>query len=171
MNKLSKNLLTILFGCFLMIPLANAEPYIGLQFGSANLDDAYDSANSGFIYAGYDMDNFAFEGGVAPLGFYQHKSTDSSIQVDGFEFDALGKLKINKRFTAFAKLGLHSYTLKPKFSGIPLTEIDGTTMTYGVGVMMDIGQTLKARVVYEIYDDIEGLDIDRIVIGIAAKVF
>ena len=170
MNKFLKKQLLAIVSCLFVLPVI-AEPYIGLDIGKADLDDSYDKATSAFIYGGYDMESFAVEAGVVPLGYYTHSTLDSSIQIDGFKVDVLGKLRMGSRFTAFAKLGYYSYTLKPELSGTPLAESDGNTVAYGLGVMMDVGQTLKARISYEVYDDIESLDVDRIVIGLAARIF
>jgi len=147
-----------------------AEPYIGINLGTASIDN-YEDANSGFIYAGYDQPYWAVEAGVNPLGYYRFEGFDSTIQIDGFEVDALGKLPINNRLAAYAKVGYFSYSLTPELFGVKQNKLDGNTVTYGVGLMMDFGQTLKARVAYEIYDDVESLEASRLVFGIAAKVF
>lgn len=152
------------------LSVASAESYIGLNLGNGSID-GYEDANSGFVYYGYGQPNWAVEAGVNPLGFYRFASNDSSIQIDGFEVDVLGKLPVNQRISAYAKAGYFFYTLKPEFSGVKLNELDGDTLVYGIGLMMDIGQTLKARVAYEIYDDVESLEASRLVFGIAAKIF
>lgn len=170
MNYISYKKVIAIFTILFSFTASNAEPYIGINLGTGSIDN-YDDANSGFIFAGYDKKHWAIEAGVNPLGYYEVTGFDSSIQIDGFEIDVLGKLKVAERFTAYGSVGYFGYTLKPKVLGVSLSELDGSTITYGVGIMMDIGQTLKARVAYEIYDDVEGLDASRIVFGIAAKVF
>jgi len=170
MNNISYKKLIAIFAIFFSFTAANAEPYIGINLGTGSIDN-YEDGNSGFIYGGYDNKHWAIEAGVNPLGYYEVPGIDSSIQIDGFEIDLLGKLKIAERFTAYGSVGYFEYTLKPEVFGVPLSELDGSTITYGVGIMMDIGQTLKVRAAYEVYDDIEDLDASRIVFGVAAKVF
>ena len=170
MKKLKLILSALLMLSSIGFSAAHAESYIGLNLGKASIDN-YEDANSGFIYYGYGQPHWAVEAGVNPLGYYRFEGFDSTIQIDGFEIDLLGKLPINQRLSAYAKVGHFSYTLKPEVLGVKQNELSGSTLVYGVGVMMDIGQTLKARVAYEIYDDVESLEASRLVFGLAAKVF
>jgi len=165
-----KRFCIVVFMIFAGLSVANAESYFGLNIGKASIDN-YEDANSGFIYYGYAQPNWAVEAGVNPLGYYRFEGFNSTIQIDGFEIDLLGKLPVNQRVSAYAKLGYFSYTLKPELLGVEQNELSGNTLVYGLGVMMDIGQTLNARVAYEIYDDVESLEASRLVFGLAAKIF
>lgn len=171
MKKLYKNFLIVIFSSLFILPIASAEPYIGLNLGKANLSSSYDEATSAFIYAGIDMGNIAVEAGITPLGYYSFKAFDASVQYDGFEIDVLAKLYDNGGFTPYAKLGYYSYTRKAKVFGISAPDESGNTITYGVGIMTDLGQTLQARIAYEIYDDVDNQQVTRLIFGLAAKIF
>ena len=171
MNKLFKNFLIVIVGTLFILPIANAEPYIGLNIGTATFNSSYDKATSAFIYAGVDMGHIAVEAGITPLGYYKHKTQDASLQYDGFEIDVLAKLYDDVGFTPYAKLGYYGYTRKAKFSGTPLSDVSGNTITYGVGILADLGQTLQARIAYEIYDDVDNKQVTRLIFGLAAKIF
>ena len=172
MNKLFKNFLIVIVGALFMLPMANAESYIGLNFGTATHgNSSYDDAASAFIYAGVDMGHVAVEAGITPLGYYKHKTIDASLQYDGFEIDVLAKLYDDVGFTPYAKLGYYGYTRKAKISGTSLSDVSGNTITYGVGIMADLGETLQARIAYEIYDDVDSKQVTRVILGLAAKIF
>ena len=171
MNKLFKSFLIVIVGTLFMLPMANAEPYIGLNYGTATHgNSSYDEAASAFIYAGVDLGHIAVEAGITPLGYYKHKTIDASLQYDGFEIDVLAKL-YDVGFTPYAKLGYYDYTRKVKISGTSYPEVNGSTITYGVGIMADLGQTLQARIAYEIYDDVDSKQVTRVILGLAAKIF
>ena len=67
--------------------------------------------------------------------------------------------------------GYYNYTFKPALAGVPLGEISGNSLTYGLGLTVDLGQTLKTRIAYEVYDNIETEKVERVLIGLAAKIF
>ena len=172
MNRACKTLLIILFHSLLVPPIASAQPYIGLDLGTATINSAYEDATSAYIYAGYDFNNnISIEAGVTPLGYYKHKITAATMQFDGFEIDVLKKFEMKGNFTPYIMAGYYSYTFKPALAGVPLGEINGNSMTYGLGLTMDLAQTLKTRIAYEVYDSIETEKVERVVIGLAAKIF
>lgn len=170
MKVLERFLFVGLLVFFSGISAANAESYIGLNLGQSSLD-GYKDANSGFVYYGYGQQYWAVEAGVNPLGYHRMNGLDATLQIDGFEVDALAKYPVNQYFSAYAAAGFYGYTLKPELAGVKQTEKDGNTLKFGIGILLDLGQTLKARVAYEVYNDVEGLDANRLVFGLAAKIF
>ncbi len=141
--------------------------YGGLSFGEADVDvSGFDDSDESLkLFGGYNFNKYlALEGGFTDLGeFDLDLLPDTSVEVDGVQFVAVGNLPIHEKFSFFSKAGAYRWDADANILGISFGSDDGVDPTYGFGFRYHdenpYGGTLALRLEWERFD-IDGDDVD-----------
>ncbi|HUH39196.1 MAG TPA: porin family protein [Spongiibacteraceae bacterium] len=153
----------------LLSAAANSGGYIGASFGKSDVDvSGFDDGNSVAISGGYKFNkHFALELSYIDLG----ESTDDippewTIEVDGFNFAAVGIIPINDNVEVFGKLGAYMWDADVKERGWgKIASDDGTDFSFGLGVAGHITEQFSLVLEFQRFD-IDGDDVDNVSLGV-----
>lgn len=129
-----------------------------LGIGGVNCDDTDTGMK---IFGGYKFNpNFGIEAGLVDLGEVSITGPGgtATIEVDGFQFAAVGVYPINPKFSMFGKLGLYMWDASFSAPGFSESD-DGTDLTFGVGVAWNFMRNLSLRGEWERFD-LDDVDAD-----------
>jgi OOP family OmpA-OmpF porin len=137
------------------------------------------------LFGGYQFNrNFSLEGGYFDLGKFGFTATTvppgtlrGDLQLKGINLDAVGRLPLTEKFSAFGRVGVTYAEARDTFSGTgAVTVLDpspnklDTNYKYGVGLQYDISPKLAIRLEGERYriNDAVGNrgDIDLVSVGL-----
>lgn len=149
---------------------AQTSPYVGAALGISDLDyPGYDKAGSLQLFGGMNLSqNFALEGAYSYLGQFDLSGFNNAyIEVDGFEFTAVGNLPIADNVALFGEAGLYFWNADGVVNGYTVASDDGTDLTYGFGVKAGLSRELTMNVEFQRYNDVSDVDIDTFYVGLA----
>jgi len=142
--------------------------YIGVSIGQTDIDlSGFDDGGSVAFTGGYRVNkNFAVEASYVDLG----ESEDDifpvwTIEVDGFNFSAVGIIPVNDKVDFFGKVGMFMWDVTLDEAGTgELASDDGTDISIGFGVAANL--TDQFGVVFEYHKfDLDGEDVTNMSIG------
>jgi OOP family OmpA-OmpF porin len=160
---------------------------LGSGFTTTSISD--DDRDTGYkLFGGYQFNkNFALEGGYFDLGRFGFTATTvpagtlhGNIKLKGLNFDAVGILPINEKFSAFGRAGVNYAEAKDSFSGTGLVNVTNpnpskreTNYKFGVGIQYNLNESLGMRAEAERYrvNDAVGNrgDIDLLSVGLVYR--
>lgn len=136
---------------------ADSALYLGGGIGSTSLDTkGYDTASSYKVAAGVQSEGFALELGYVDLGTFDPKSAGSSVGINGVQVNALGELFLSKDIYGYGSFGLYNWNQKAGGSD------SGTTVTYGLGLKVQMHKVFAVRGGIERFHDIAGSAADLV---------
>ena len=173
MNTLAKSLI-IAFVCFLTFTLpahaVNSGWYLGFNMGSAEVDVINESDMGYKFYGGYLGENFGAEIAFVGLG---DDYTPENLDVSGLSFEFMGRLPLGSSFSLLGKFGIFWWTVDNCDPGYYYyyycdegTYIDGSDLTYGLGLQYDLNDRVSIRGEWEEYKDVNGSDISLLSAGL-----
>src|SRR5512145_941088 len=166
---------------------ASAQAFVGASVGQSDIDEditaglitsgSTDSKDTAFkLFGGYMFNRyFGVEGAYVDLGeasysgdFFGSPVTGGKVETSGFSVSALGSYPVTEQFSIFGKIGVFFWEAEANDTtgGIPFSDkIDGTDVSFGVGVNYNFTQNLGVRAEWERFtmDEFDG---DLISIGI-----
>lgn len=138
--------------------------------GSTSASGFRDSTTASFYIGNRVSRSAAIEVAYVDLGEFDFKRlSDSHIDVKGFEVSGLGLAKIGDSVDLFGKVGFYLWELDATSLGNKTAEEDDTSILFGFGVKVPLGQTIGARFEWVTYRDIEDEDVDSLNLGLYAK--
>jgi OOP family OmpA-OmpF porin len=164
----------------------------GVAISSSKLDDN----DTGYkIQAGYKFnENLAVEGGYVDLGRLSLSAelapdapitsghVGADVKAYGFNIDAVGILPLGAGFSVFAKAGAFIAHTESDVSIVASSatttvkqDTDGSDTSFkptvGLGLAVDLNETLSVRLEYERFFDVDddGLDADLATLGLVAR--
>jgi OOP family OmpA-OmpF porin len=160
---------------------------LGQGFTSVSIDD--DDRDTGFkVFGGYQFNrHFALEGGYFDLGQFGYTATTvpagtlvGTIDLQGFNLDALGIIPFTDRFSAFARVGVIYAEAEDTFTGTGAVLVTNpnptkrdTNYKFGAGLQDDFTDRVGMRAEVERYriDDAVGNkgDIDLASLGLVVR--
>jgi len=113
------------------------------------------------LFLGYDLNkNLGFEFGYANLGKYEVMSTNAtpsifftSLKVDTWYWDVLGKLPLDRGFSLYGRLGVTYYTNDATTPGVINIRDQGVGWKGGLGGQYDLNKNIAFRAEWERYMD------------------
>jgi hypothetical protein len=174
MNKI---LLTSLGGLFCLLTLhtiayaENAGWYMGFNMGSAEVETINESDLGYKFYGGYLGENFGAEMAFVGLG---DGYTPENLDVSGLSFEFMGRLPLGSSFSLLGKFGIFWWTVDNCDPGYYYyyyycpygTYIDGSDLTYGLGLQYDLNDRVSIRGEWEEYKDVNDSDISLLSAGL-----
>lgn len=150
----------------------NTGIYVGVGAGQSRTDfcDDFgipgpncDDKDTGIkIFGGYNFtQNFGLEAGWIDLGEVKVSGPggSASVEVDGFQFAAVGTYPINPQFSIFGKIGVYMWDASLKSTiGVSASD-DGTDLMFGAGVGWNFTPNLTLRAEWERFD-LDDVDAD-----------
>ena len=133
------------------MPVASADGagwYVGAGAGNADVNgSAFEDDRGVKLFAGYHFnEHLALEGGYVDLGEFDVEARPgSSVEIDGFQFVAVGIIPIKEKFSVFGKAGAYAWDADGE-----LGDYQGTVFTFGVGVTY--AGKVAVRVEWERFD-------------------
>lgn len=159
MKKLIKNSLSIA-----AISLASAsafsQVYIGGSVGETDYDVEVDNGTSIELKGGYKFnENFGLEAAYIDLGDgdLEIPGSSGSLEVDGFKFSVVGFIPVAETVDVYGKLGVYTWDSN--------AGIDGSDISYGIGVAWGVADNLKVNLGYDMYE-LDELDADNFNLGL-----
>ena len=174
MKRISAITTVLLAGVLILCGPAKAQDsgfYAGLGVGQSKINDMCDGATTcdnkdsswtGFV--GYQINkNFGVELGYVDLGKGTATGTVLGVPVAAsadaktFELVGVGTIPFGQDFGAFAKLGIHRWSLDVTgiAGGIPVSASDnGTDLTYGLGLQWNFHKQAGARLYWQRYENV-----------------
>jgi len=149
---------------------AQASGYIGAALGQSEVDvSGYDKASSWQFFAGANLTPYiGAEAAYTNLGQFDVSGTSNTyIEVDGFEFTVVGNLPLSNTASVFAEAGLFSWNADATLFGSKIGSDDGTDLTYGVGLKLGMMRSLHLHLEYQVYNSVSDADIDTLYAGLA----
>jgi OOP family OmpA-OmpF porin len=170
MSKMKKNiLLTALLSGFFVTNMAVAGPYLVIDAGQTTVQGYCDgmpaslscssTANAARIGAGFQVNSmlgvevsYGDYGKIDVAGTYLSVPVSGSSSVKGTQIAAVAALPLSNVFAFTGKLGVSYLNAKTDATGMGASyssSYDNSTMVYGVGVRLNLGDTWGIRVQYE----------------------
>jgi len=147
-----------------------AEPgwYFGAGIGNSDPDVSFLDDDSGTkFFAGYNYDGtWGLEGAFVELGDFDIDTLPGSVEVDGFQFAAVGNLPVGEA-SLFGKAGFYRWNAEAP-AGSPIGDDDGIDVMWGFGIAFEISDNWLVRGEWERFD-IDGDDIDMLSISLVVK--
>ena len=152
--------------------ISHAGGYIGASIGQTDVDvPGFEDARSIAISGGYKVNkNFSLEASYIDLG----ESEDNidpvwTVEIDGFNFSAVGIIPANKQVDLFAKVGIYMWDVSISESGFgEFYSEDGTDLSFGLGVSVNLTEQFGLVFEYQKFD-VDDEDLSNISLG--AKVY
>ena len=149
---------------------AEASGYIGATIGQSEVDvSGFDKASGLQLYGGVNLsENLAFEIALTDLGeFNVSGASDTYIDVGGVELTAIGSMPLSDNISLFIEGGFFSWTMDAVLFGTKIGEDDGSDLTYGVGMDVNITDSLGLMIQYQKYTNVSDSDIDTMRAGVS----
>lgn len=165
------NFYTYLSGAALALSssLSFADAYVGISAGKTDIDiAAFDDGSSIAIMGGYKVNkNFAVELSYIDLGDFEDDVAPKwTIELDGFNFAAIGIIPVSEKIDIFGKVGMFMWDVSLKESGFgELDDDDGTDISLGLGMSLNITEQFGIVAEYQKFDLDDGDAADNLSIG------
>jgi len=167
------SLIAVLLACGGLINSVSAQGwYGGVSFGDASTSaSGFDDSSPTTLYIGNRISNTAaVEFAYVDLDEFDVEGfSDAYIEISGFEVSALGLAQIGESSSIYGKVGLYIWDLDAVAFGVDVGEEDGTSLLFGLGLDIPIGETIGARLERVNYLDIEDEDVDTLNLGLYAN--
>jgi opacity protein-like surface antigen len=173
MNKILLTSLGCLFCLLTLHTIAYAENagwYMGFNMGSAEVETINESDLGYKFYGGYLGENFGAEMAFVGLG---DGYTPENLDVSGLSFEFMGRLPLGSSFSLLGKFGIFWWTVDNCDPGYYYyyycpygTYIDGSDLTYGLGLQYDLNDRVSIRGEWEEYKDVNDSDISLLSAGL-----
>jgi len=136
----------VLLYAFIATPVVAADMYVGVNAGSANIDQPGSGSTSSLsLLGGYTfVENVAVE--VAYNKFGTDKSSGVTSESKAVSISGIAYLPMNEQFAFFARLGFASTTWE-----IAGTSVSKGDWTYGIGGIIQTHEKIDIRGSYDIY--------------------
>lgn len=139
---------------------------VSIGDGATSARGFKDSTTTSFYAGNRINESVAVEVMYVDLGEFDVKGlSDSYIEIDGFEVSVLGLAKVGESVDIYGKVGLYLWELDAVAFGNRVNEEDGSSLLFGLGVKVPLGETFGARFEWVIYRDIEDEDVDSLNLG------
>ena len=109
---------------------------------------------------------WGLEGAFVELGDFDIDTRPGSVEVDGFQFAAVGNLPGGEA-ALFGKAGFYRWDAEAP-AGSPIGDDDGIDVMWGFGIAFEISDNWLVRGEWERFD-IDGDDIDMLSISLVVK--
>jgi hypothetical protein len=127
--------------------------YVGGGIGSASADrSGYDNSTDTYkLFAGAQSEGFAVELGYVDLGKFKDSGAGQNFySVDGVQLNALGEMFLSRDLYGFGSFGFYNWNLEDNSNG----NDSGTSVTFGLGLKVMLGDHLFARGGWERFNNI-----------------
>lgn len=127
--------------------------YVGGGIGSASTGrSGYDNSTDTYqLFAGAQSEGFGFELGYVDLGKFKRSGvSQNSYNVDGVQLKALGELFLSKDLYGYGSFGFYNWNLDDITNGSD----SGTSVTFGLGLRVMLGDHFFARGGWERFNSI-----------------
>ncbi len=160
-------LLSGLLVSFAASPALGQDAYVGISAGQSDMDAAgLDEDTSWKVYGGYRFN----EWGSAQIGWVDLGELDAaggaSVEADGFEISAVGRVPVTPNFDVFGKVGAFAWSTDVN-GGLPVADDDDVDAMYGIGAEYKFANNLGVRLEWEQFADVGGADVDMISAGVS----
>lgn len=146
----------------------NTGWYAGFSIGSAEVD-AINESDMGYKFTGgYLENNFGAEMSLVGLG---DGYTAENVDVYGLSMEFIGRVPLSPSFSLLGKLGIFWWTVENCYSGYYYyycptgTYDDGSDLTYGLGMQLDMNNRFSFRAEWQNFEDISGSDVSLVSAG------
>lgn len=123
---------------------ADRGVYVGGGIGSASTGlSGYDNSTDTYqLFAGAQSAGFGVELGYVDLGKFKSSGAGNNFySVDGVRLNALGELFLSKDVYGYGSFGFYNWNLSDETNG----DDSGTSVTFGLGLKVMLGDHLFAR--------------------------
>lgn len=142
---------------------ADSGFYLGGSLGRTSTDaPGLDDGGSYKLFGGFKARGFSVEAGYVDLGdFDSQAAPGAQVSVDGVQLSAIGEFFLSAQVDAYGSVGVYNWTLD-ETSG---PGDDGTSLTFGAGLKVNMSDNLGVRLGWERISDISGGDFDFVSLG------
>ncbi|MCU7843509.1 MAG: outer membrane beta-barrel protein [Candidatus Thiodiazotropha sp. (ex Monitilora ramsayi)] len=154
--------------CFLSTSVNAEEGYFGIGVGTGSYSEAdFDESDTGLnIYGGFKAgENLGLEISYTDFGNPEGRflGFNTSVEVTGLGFSAVGYIPVSDNFNLFGKFGLMAWDADIAVGSISGSE-DGTDLLLGFGATYQISNQFALRGAWE-FVDVDGGDLDMLSIN------